>query len=137
MKYRKDQPKLEVLNEPLEGYLSLDFFHLASKAISKDYIKRVIKNSRLGVSEFIDLIPISIDTYKRKAVFNPPVTEKVLEVEQVYKKGLEAFGNGFYKWMESPNPTLGYKMPKELLVNSFGIRQLIAEIGRMEHGVLA
>ena len=137
MTYQKNDKSPGVLNDPIEGYMSIDFFQLASQAISKAYIKRVIKESRLSLTEFIDIIPISIDTYKRKVVFNPPVTEKVLEVEQVYKNGLEAFGEGFYDWMESTNPSLGYKKPKELLVNSFGIRQLIAEIGRIEHGVLA
>jgi len=84
----------------------------------------------------MEIVPISIDTYKRKTSFNPFVTEKILEIEEVYHKGQNAFGDGFYVWMGTENVALGL-MPKTLLSNSFGIRRLLDQIGRMEHGVLA
>jgi len=126
-----------VLNEPLAAYGQANYFSLANQSISKNYIKHLLVYSKLTVNEFITIVPISIDTYKRKSEFNPAVTEKVLEVEEVYKKGLSAFGEGFHDWMNSHNPSLGNIIPKSLLSNSFGIRRLLNEIGRMEHGVLA
>jgi len=65
------------------------------------------------------------------------VTEKVLEIEEVYRHGLEAFGESFYQWMNTENIGLGGVAPKTLLNNSFGIRLLLDEIGRLEYGVLA
>lgn len=126
-----------VLNEPAAVYGQLDYFALATRDISKSYIKSFLKKSQLSLQELIELVPISIDTYKRKTAFNPSVTEKVLEMEEVYKKGIAAFGNGFYDWMDASNPSLGGVKPKSLLTNSFGIRRLLDEIGRIEHGVLA
>lgn len=129
----------DVLNEPLVAYerFQESYFEMAGQAISKTYIKGILTLTQIPLNEFIHLIPISIDTYKRKAIFNPYVTEKVLQIEEVYRKGLHAFGNGFYHWVTSPNTALGGQIPRSLLSNSFGVRQLLELIGRMEHGVLA
>lgn len=136
---KKYNPKNEVheLSEPMSSYGFTDYFSLASQNITKTYIQKILSITRLTVSEIIELIPVSIDTYKRKTTFKPEVTEKVLEIEEVYRVGLEAFGEGFYDWMNNENIALGGRKPKELLSNSFGIRTLINQIGRMQHGVLA
>ncbi len=130
-----DEPS--TLEEPAVAYATGSYYSLSAQAISKTYIKKVLKLSGLSVAELIFLIPISIDTYKRKSVFNPSVTEKILEIEEVYRKGIDAFGSSFHQWMGADNIALGGVKPKALLSNSFGIRLLIDEIGRLEHGVLA
>lgn len=137
--YTVSDESKNIVNDPAEAYQLQEqgYFQLAERAISKTYIKRVLEVTKIPLNEFILLIPISIDTYKRKSIFNPSVTEKVLEIEEVYKTGIAAFGDGFYSWMNSENLTLGGKKPKELLSNSFGIRKLLDLIGRLEHGVLA
>ena len=135
-KEAKDTP-LTILNEPAVSYGSSSFYELSSRSISKEYIKDIIRLAKLTVSELISFIPISIDSYKRRVDFNPSVTEKILEIEEVYRRGLDAFGDSFYAWMDANNVSLGGKKPKELLSNSFGIRILLDEIGKLEHGVLA
>jgi len=137
MAYSSDTDSPDVLNEPAAAYGAVNFYALANKSISKDYIKQVLKLSQLRIDELIGLLPISIDTYKRKKHFNAPVTEKVLEIEEVYRNGLDTFGEGFYDWMDANNIALGHIKPKDLLSNSFGIRKLLTEIGRIEHGILA
>ncbi len=126
-----------ILEEPVVAYATGSYYSLSAQAISKTYIKKVLKLTGLSVSELITLIPISIDTYKRKSVFNPPVTEKILEIEEVYRKGIDAFGSSFHQWMNTQNVALGGGKPKALLSNSFGVRLLLDEIGRLEYGVLA
>lgn len=128
-----------ILKEPAAAYQSLaaNYYQLAQRAISKTYIKSVLNKTGIPLNEFIELIPISIDTYKRKSIFNPTVTEKVLEIEEVYNTGLRAFGESFHKWMNAENTMLEGEKPIALLSNSFGIRQLLDLIGRIEHGVLA
>jgi putative toxin-antitoxin system antitoxin component (TIGR02293 family) len=139
MKTYKDTSKtpLAILNEPAASYGSSSFYELSSRSISKEYIKDIIRLAKLTVSELISFIPISIDSYKRRVDFNPSVTEKVLEIEEVYRRGLDAFGDSFYHWMDTKNVSLDGKKPKELLANSFGVRILLDEIGKLEHGVLA
>lgn len=128
-----------ILNEPIVAYgrTALGYFEMAERAISKSYIKALLKTTRIPLNEFIKLIPISIDTYKRKSIFNSTVTESVLQIEEVYQAGLNAFGEGFYAWMDANNIMLDGQKPKALLVNSFGTRKLLEIIGRMEHGILA
>lgn len=126
-----------ILHEPTVTYGHTNYFSLAEYDISKNYIKAILEISKLTLNELMAIIPISIDTYKRKTEFNPPVTEKILEIEEVYRTGLNAFGEGFHTWMVTENVALGGVVPKKLLSNSFGVRKLLDEIGRMEHGVLA
>ena len=139
MKAYKQIPidKDAILQEPAVSYATGSFYQLSAQNISKNYIKRVLLLSQLTVLELINIIPVSIDTYKRKSNFNPSVTEKVLEIEEVYRKGIEAFGDSFHQWMITENIALGSVAPKTLLINSFGIRLLLDEIGRLEYGVLA
>lgn len=135
--YKPQQKNCNILQEPSVSYMAHNYYEMANARISKKYIKEVVRRAKLSVPELINLLPISIDTYKRKTEFNSRVTEKVLEVEEVYHKGLAAFGDSFYQWMDTTNVALGNIRPKELLQNSFGIRILLDEIGRLEHGILA
>ncbi|REE01757.1 antitoxin Xre/MbcA/ParS toxin-binding domain-containing protein [Marinoscillum furvescens] len=136
-KYSQQPDPVNILSEPTVAYGQVSFYTLAAKATSKSYIKYLLGFTKMTVEELIELLPVSIDTYKRKKVFQPPVTEKILEIEEVYREGLDAFGEGFYQWMQTPNITFGNVPPKKLLQNSFGIRMLLQQIGRMQHGVLA
>jgi len=136
-KYLKSKGSHHILHESGSVAYSGQFYALAQHYISKDYIKAVLKNAKLSLDEFIGIVPISIDSYKRKTEFKPPVTEKVLEIQEVYQNGLNTFGESFYSWMDTTNVALGNVKPKELLVNSFGVRLLLDEIGRMEHGILS
>ena len=137
-KYKKSLiGKNSIIDEPAASYAISSFYQLSGHTISKRYIKQVLLLSQLTVADLIGIIPISIDTYKRKREFSPAVTEKVLEIEEVYRNGLEAFGESFHQWMSTENIALGGVTPKNLLNNSFGIRLLLDEIGRLEYGVLA
>lgn len=126
-----------ILEEPASSYVSGSFYELSACDISKNYIKQILRLTKLKVLDLISFLPISIDTYKRKTTFNPAVTEKVLEIEEVYRKGIDAFGDSFHQWMDTKNIALGGVAPKTLLSNSFGVRILLDEIGRIEHGILA
>ena len=139
MKYRDNEYTYvaTLAGEPSAAYPMVNYFERANQGIDKRSIQNVLAHVRMTVNEMIDILPISIDTYKRKKDFDPKVTEKVLEIEEVYNKGLSAFGEGFYDWMNALNPSFGGVKPKSLLINSFGVRRLLSEIGRMEHGVLA
>jgi len=128
--------KNTIIDEPAGSYATSSFYQLSARAISKNYIKQVLLLSQLTIADLIGIIPISIDTYKRKRIFNPPVTEKILEIEEVYRRGIEVFGDSFHQWMVAENIALGGP-PKKFLNNSFGIRLLLNEIGRLEYGVLA
>lgn len=128
-----------ILHEPmpLYGVLTMPLYQRAACPMSKKYIKSILKLTHIPLEQFIEYLPISIDTYKRKTVFKPTVSERVLQIEEVYRSGLLAFGSDFYDWLNTPSPFFSHQPPKVLLQNSFGTRQLLDQIGRMAHGVLA
>ncbi|MBX3242813.1 MAG: DUF2384 domain-containing protein [Chitinophagaceae bacterium] len=136
-KYKTGENEPNMLHEPTADYGAANYFVLAGRSVSKHYVQRIMALSGLTLAEFINILPISIDTYKRKTMFQPAVTEKILEVEEVYRAGVAAFGEGFHAWMNTENIALGGIKPKQLLSNSFGVRRLLSQIGRMQHGVLA
>jgi uncharacterized protein (DUF2384 family) len=136
-RYESLDKEKAILEEPAVAYGSVNYFAMANSMITKDYIKKILIVSKLSLAELMEIIPISIDTYKRKTSFGSSVTEKILEVEEVYHKGLNAFGDSFHLWMNADNVALDGLVPKKLLANSFGVRKLLEQIGRMEHGVLA
>lgn len=131
---KQDQPQL--VHEPFAQY-QVDFFTLANQGINKEYIKKMAKITKLTLAELMEILPISMDTFKRKTGFDSNVTEKILEIEEVYQEGMNAFGENFHSWMNTKNVGLGNIKPKVLLRNSFGIRRLLDQVGRIKHGVLA
>ena len=135
-KYKIDDAQSQIVREPFAQYHS-DFYTLANQGIAKDYIKEVSRTTKLTLSELMEILPISMDTFKRKTGFDSNVTEKILEIEEVYAEGIKVFGDNFHAWMETINVGLGNIKPKVLLANSFGIRRLPDQIGRIKHGVLA
>ena len=138
-KYQKAEKSAfsTILKDPVASYATGSYYSLSAQSIAKTYIKKVLQLTGLSVAELIELLPISIYTYKRKSIFNPSVTEKILEIEEVYRRGIDAFGNSFHQWMETENIAIGGDKPKALLSNSFGIRLILDEIGRLEYSVLA
>lgn len=91
-------------------------------------------------SSFLHLSERTIQRYKKeKKAFDPIYSEKILQIELLYKKGAEVFGDEekFQTWMDSKIIALGNIKPKELLDTSFGINMLNDELVRIEHGIFA
>jgi putative toxin-antitoxin system antitoxin component (TIGR02293 family) len=75
---------------------------------------------------------------KEKRSFDPPQSEKIIEIAILFNKGREVFGDEtkFNRWLETENIALGKIAPKDLLDSTFGISLLNDELGRIEHGIL-
>ena len=119
----------------------------------------LIKKSRAGmkystfqkISKYIPLKPgewskvlhlseRTLQRYKKeKLSFAPLYSEKIIELQLLFNKGTEVFGDRdkFYKWLNSKNIALGGIPPVSLLDNTFGIMMIKDEITRIEHGILA
>jgi len=91
-------------------------------------------------SSYLHLSERTIQRYKKEEkTFDPIYSERIIQIELLYKRGAEVFGDesNFNTWMESNIVALGNIKPKELLDTSFGINALMDELTRIEHGVLA
>lgn len=91
-------------------------------------------------AEFLDLSTKSLQRYKQAdKVFRPLQSEKIIEMAEVTKNGLEVFDDmdKFKLWLETPNYALGSQKPQELLKDSYGKELVLSELTRIHHGIFA
>lgn len=65
-------------------------------------------------------------------------SEKIIEMAEVAKLGLEVFGTmgQFRQWLATPNFALGNLPPRELLQDSYGKELVINELTAINYGIL-
>ena len=104
-----------------------------------DLIKDVTPFSESDWAEFLNLSTKSLHRYKQDAKqFKPLQSEKIIEMAEVTNVGKEVFGDmeTFKLWLDTPNFSLGNLKPLELLKDSYGKEMVIAELTRINHGIL-
>jgi len=90
-------------------------------------------------AEYLNISGKSLSRYRQQnALFKPIYTEKILEVAEVTNLGLEVFGDRekFKLWLETGNYALGNQRPFDLLKDSYGKEMVLAELTRIDHGIL-
>lgn len=88
---------------------------------------------------FLDISTKSLHRYKQTSKsFKPIQSEKIIEMAEVTKVGLDVFGEmeKFKLWLETPNFSLGNLKPMELLKDSYGKELVISELTRINYGIL-
>ncbi len=91
-------------------------------------------------ADFLDISTKSLHRYKETSrTFKPIQSEKIIEMAEVTKVGVDVFGdmNKFKLWLETPNYSLGSLKPMELLKDSYGKEMVISELTRINFGILA
>ena len=81
----------------------------------------------------------SLQRYKQASKrFKPLQSEKIIEMAEVAKVGLEVFGSmeKFRLWLSTPNYALGNLPPRELLHDSYGKELVVDELTRINYGIL-
>lgn len=123
------------------GVLSL--IEAVNRGIHFSDFEEIIKNYSFTLQNWADFLHISSKTLSRyqkeSKTFDAQQSERIMQIEVLYSKGLEVFGNkeNFSTWLETENLALGKLLPRDLLKNTFGIQLLMDELVRIEHGVLA
>lgn len=135
-KRRTAKIKRGIGHEALENTL----VRMAIERTHKD-IELILRTGPLELTDWaavMHLRPRTLTDRLREArTFGPLEQDRVRLVEQVMERGREVFGkkDKFKQWLESPRAPLGDRTPKELLVSIEGIGAVMAELGRIEHGV--
>ena len=91
-------------------------------------------------SAILDISTKSLHRYKQTSrLFKPIQSEKIIEMAEVTYVGLDTFGDmdKFKLWLDTPNFSLGSLRPLELLKDSYGKEMVLAELTRINHGILA
>jgi putative toxin-antitoxin system antitoxin component (TIGR02293 family) len=105
-----------------------------------DLIQNYTPFSENDWASFLDISTKSLQRYKTSPEhqFKPIHSEKIIEVAEVTKVGLDVFGNieKLKLWLNTPNYALGKLKPIELLKDSYGKEMVIGELNRINHGIL-
>lgn len=105
-----------------------------------DLIQQEAPFSESDWAGFLDISGKSLQRYKqaKQHVFKPIHSEKILEMAEVTRAGLEVFGNleRFKSWLNTPVYAFNNLKPIELLKDSYGKDMVLGELIRINHGIL-
>ena len=119
-----------------------DMIEISRRGLSKKAVATMARHINLTQSDLFNILHISARTWQRytdEKLLPQDVTEKALQLANLYKQGEEVFGESwrFHGWMNHPSFVLDGKKPLELLDTIFGFQLVSDEIMRIEHGILA
>ncbi|PWT96807.1 MAG: hypothetical protein C5B52_14880 [Bacteroidetes bacterium] len=133
---------LLMVNEPapeyaLPGFQKID---LIRAGVSKTALENFKKKSKLDYETLAKLFSVTRATLinkKGKAKFSNAVSEKIINLADLYSFGYNVFENieKFNAWMEAPNRALGGQPPLEMADTNYGIQEIKNLVGRIEQGV--
>jgi putative toxin-antitoxin system antitoxin component (TIGR02293 family) len=122
---------------------TFDLTNMVREGVPFPYFTKLSTQINFGYddwSSYLHLSERTIQRYKKeKKSFDPIYSERILQIELLYKKGVEVFGvaDKFFTWMDTISIALGSVKPKDMLDTSFGIGYIYDELGRIEHGIFA
>lgn len=138
---KAESEKLTAAQDSFLVWLAQQQGGAAPRSVAVTYFSTLLSSWPLTEHDWADVLhlqPRTIATrIKERRGFEGLEADRVRMVEQVMERGREVFGNKekFARWLDSPLPVLHGRKPKELLVSSNGMGLVMAELGRIEHGV--
>ncbi|MBN8823731.1 MULTISPECIES: antitoxin Xre-like helix-turn-helix domain-containing protein [unclassified Spirosoma] len=119
-----------------------DLIELSRRGLSKKAVATMARHLGLTQSDLFVILHISARTWQRytdEKLLPQDVTEKALQLANLYKYGEDVFGATwkFHGWMNHPSPFFSGKKPIELLDTQFGFQAVRDELTRIDWGVLA
>lgn len=91
-------------------------------------------------ASLINISPKTLDRhFKMEKPFSGLESDRILELAELYQKGQEVFGDNkkFLNWLGSNIIALGNTSPKRWLDTQQGIKAIMNELGRIQHGIFA
>ena len=89
-------------------------------------------------ASYLDMSVKSLQRYRLAGkAFKPIHSEKIIEMAEVTKIGLDVLGGiqNFTLWLNTPNFALGRLKPKDLLNDSYGKELVLGELTRINYGI--
>lgn len=136
-KAAKFTPAWVVYNvEDAPGY-KMEFIDRIRAGVTKTDWKQLISSIGATEKEFENIIPTSISSMQKKAVYDKETSERIYELAGLFGLGYSVFDSeqDFKTWLNTPTRTLGGKKPFDLLDSSFGFQLVENEIIRIQHNV--
>ena len=144
-KYSKQLPKpastvaemASVYGSPFSGAIA------ARAGITTSFVLDLMQLLGFKKQETASLISISPKTLDRHLKTEKPFkglqSDRILELAELHQRGTIVFGNNekFLKWLGSKLPALNNTAPRDWLDTQQGIKGIMTELGRIEHGIFA
>jgi len=122
---------------------SVEMVNMLREGVEFTYLNSISDRIHFTLEDWASYLHLSertIQRYKKeKKNFDTIYSEKIVQIDLLYKKGAEIFGSedNFHTWMDTKSIPLGGVKPKELLDTTYGINMVADELGRIEHGIFA
>lgn len=127
-----------VVNNPKDapGY-KLELINRIRHGVSKTEWKQLIFSLGSTEKEFENIIPASISSLQKKAVYGKETSERIYELASLFGLGYDVFDSkeDFKTWLNTPSRALKNKRPFELLDSSLGFELIENEITRIKYNV--
>lgn len=130
-------PTWVVLHPKEAPNFQLELINRIRIGVNKSDWKQLISNIGSTEKEFESILPSSISSMQKKTVYDRETSERIYELARLFGLGYAVFDTkeDFRAWLSSPAPSLGNKIPFELLDSSFGFELVENEIQRIQYNV--
>lgn len=115
--------------------------------LTKDFnytdFKKITEKTDFTQKEWAEILHISERTLQRyskdNSSFNFNITDRILQIDKVLDRGLEVFGSyeKFLRWLRDDPYMLEGGLTLHSLGSFEGINNVLTQLGRIEHGILA
>lgn len=115
---------------------------LAEAGLPKQALVFFLKTSHLDekrLFKYLDVTKRNLDNYRPDERLRLYISDRLIHLAELFAKGKEIFGSlqNFTEWLNLPSIDLQGEKPIDLIQTRKGIDDLLAMLGRLEHGILA
>jgi uncharacterized protein (DUF2384 family) len=147
MKNKKKYPESEIQSSKVE--VPFDLYDLpkqpynTTKEFTFNDFKKIASKTDFTLKEWAAVLHISERTLQRYAkdnsAFGFSLIDRILQINKVIKRGYEVFGSyeKFLLWIRDNPYMLEGRLSLQSLASFDGINNLLTQLGRIEHGILA
>ena len=118
------------------GY-QMELIERIRDGVKKADWKQLIQDIGATEKEFELILPTSISSMQKKAVYSQETSERIYELARLFGYGYEVFDTkeDFRNWLITPSRAFHNKTPFEMLDSSFGFDMVENEIARIRYNV--
>lgn len=133
----KFSPAWVVLHSQDTPEYKLQIIKRIRSGVSKYEWKLLIQHIGATEKELENVLPASISSMQKKAVYGKETSERIYELARLFAVGFDVFDSHdeFKTWLMTPVRTLGNKKPFDLLDSSLGFEMVENEIQRIRYNV--
>jgi uncharacterized protein (DUF2384 family) len=141
-KYNEEDEKPMMAEEPMAVYETRKRVPFVKEFTFNDF-KKISEKVDFTQKEWADILHISERTLQRYAhdngFFNTGVIDRILQINKVFDRGNEVFGSyeRFNLWLRDNPYMLEGRLSIHSLASFDGINNILTQIGRIEHVILA